>query len=215
MRRAATVRRARAAPLAGTVTGNADPCAEVSETQGAERRRQGAVRGMRHPVRRAEHMRRSITPMLLATALAVGGCASAFQQPEIRFEGLRVGSLGLRGGLLYAQLHVTNPNRFGFQTSRMTYDLELRAPRSGEDGERWVRVAQGSFDDPVSVPGGTGRLVEIPIEFTYAGLEGALRSVLDQGTVSYRVAGVVNVVDPVRRQVPYRRSGVVSVTGSR
>jgi LEA14-like dessication related protein len=159
--------------------------------------------------------RRTLIPLLALVALAAGGCAGAFTQPEIRFDGVRVGSLGLRGGLLYAQLHVTNPNRFAFETASMSYDLELRAPASAGQEARWVRVAQGTYDERVRVEGRQGRLVEIPIEFTYAGLEGALRSVLDQGTVNYRVEGTVQVVDPLRRQVPYRRTGVVAVSGAR
>jgi LEA14-like dessication related protein len=151
---------------------------------------------------------------LLLLAFAAGGCASAFQQPEVRFDGVRLGSIGLRGGMLYARIHVTNPNRFGFETSALSYDLELRAPGDGADDEgRWVRLAEGTYAEPVRVGGRDSTVVEIPIEFSYSALDGALRSVLDRGTVSYRVGGVVEVRDPVRRSVPYRRTGSVVVGG--
>jgi LEA14-like dessication related protein len=151
--------------------------------------------------------------VVLLLAIAVSGCASAFQQPEVRFDGVRMGGIGVRGGLLYAQIHVTNPNRFAFETSALTYDLELRSPGDGEG--QWVRLAEGTYAEPVRVGGRDSTMIEIPIEFTYAGLQGALRSVLDRGNVSYRVAGVVEVRDPVRRSVPYRRTGVVAVGGVR
>jgi LEA14-like dessication related protein len=158
--------------------------------------------------------RRGATGALLAivVALSASACASAFQQPEVAFEGVRLGTIGIRGGLLYAHIQVTNPNRLGFQTQSLSYDLELRAPAADGQGE-WVRLAEGVFTEDIRVPGRGSTMVEIPIEFTYAGLDGALRSVLDRGSVSYRVAGVVEVRDPVRRSVPYRRTGVVAVGG--
>jgi LEA14-like dessication related protein len=158
-------------------------------------------------------LRRSMVAGLLVALLGTSACAGAFRQPEVRFDGVRIGALGLRGGMLYAQLFVANPNRFAFETAGVSYDLELRSPNGA--GEQWVRVAEGSFEEPVRVSSRDSVLVEIPIEFTYAALGGALRSVLDQGAVSYRVEGVVHVRDPVRRSVPYRRAGVVMVTGSR
>lgn len=158
-------------------------------------------------------MRRTMTVAVLACALAAAGCAGAFRQPEVRFDGVRIGGLGLRGGLLYAQIHVANPNRFGFETSSMSYDLEMRAPANGE--ERWVRVAQGVYDEAVRVGARDSVLVEVPIDFTYSSLGGALQSVLDQGNVSYRVAGVVELREPVRRSLPYRRAGVMALSGTR
>jgi LEA14-like dessication related protein len=155
-------------------------------------------------------MRRAVLGFAVLAVLAGSGCASAFRQPEVRFEGVRVGSLGLRGGLLYAQVHIDNHNRYELHASSLTYDLELRAPtRDGED--EWVRVAEGRYEEPIRVAGGDAALIEIPVEFTFAGMEGVLRSVLDRGSVAYRVGGVVHVREPIRRNVPYRRAGVVAV----
>lgn len=163
--------------------------------------------------RRVPRARIRLAALLLMT-LATGACSAAFQQPEIRFDGVRLGSIGLRGGLLYARIQVTNPNRFAFETSALSYDLELRSPGSADGDEgRWVRLAEGTYAEAIRVEGRDSTSIEIPIEFTYSGLDGALRSVIDRGTVSYRVGGVVEVRDPVRRSVPYRRTGVVPIGG--
>jgi len=151
--------------------------------------------------------------VLLLAGLGLSACASAFTQPEVRFDGVRLGAIGLRGGLLYAQIEVVNPNRFGFQAQSLSYDLELRAPTADGEGQ-WVRLAEGVFTESIRVGGRDSTLVEIPIEFTYAALDGALRAVLDRGNVNYRVAGVVEVSDPVRRSVPFRRTGVVAIGGT-
>jgi LEA14-like dessication related protein len=170
-------------------------------------------RARRQPVRR-----RSLPAVVLVLALAgaggAAGCSAAFQQPEVEFDGVRIGSIGLRGGVLYARIHIANPNRFAFETQSLTYDLELRAPAAADREPQWVRLAEGTFADAIHVPARGSTTVEVPVEFTYAALDGALRSVLDRGSVAYRVAGVVTLRDPVRRQVPYRRSGVVTLSGA-
>jgi LEA14-like dessication related protein len=157
--------------------------------------------------------RRILAPAALALVLAATGCARAVQQPDVRFDGVRIGSVGLRGGMLYAQVHIGNPNRFGFEAQWLTYDLELAQPGTGE--QRWVRVAEGTFEQPVRIAARDSARVEIPIEFTYAQLDGALRSVLDRGQVGYRVRGQVRISEPLGRTVPYARTGEVGLGGIR
>jgi LEA14-like dessication related protein len=150
---------------------------------------------------------------VLAVIVVAAGCARAVQQPDVRFDGVRIGALGLRGGMLYAQVHVGNPNRFGFEAEWLSYDLELAAPGTGE--ERWIRVAEGRFEQPLQVDARDSARVEIPIEFSYAQLDGALRSVLDRGQVPYRVRGQVRISEPLGRTVPYSRQGEVGLGGVR
>jgi hypothetical protein len=42
-----------------------------------------------------------------------------------------------------------------------------------------------------------------------------MRSIMDRGTFDYRITGIVNVRDPIRRSVPYRRIGKISMAGIR
>jgi LEA14-like dessication related protein len=152
-------------------------------------------------------MRRPIIPVALLTVSALAGCLAGYQQPEVRFDGIRLGGLGLRGGTVYAQLHVLNPNRFSLRTDELSYDLELAGP--GDDVD-WVRLAQGTFRERIEIEARDSALVEIPIEFAYADLGGAIRSILDRGTLDYRVTGRVRLTDPIDRSIPYRRTGKVT-----
>lgn len=156
---------------------------------------------------------RAVRRAVLVCGLIATGCGAAFVQPQVRFDGLRIGGLGILGGTVYARLHVVNPNRYDLATSALTYDLELAAVEDGQTS--WSRLASGTFAEPIRVDGRDSVMVEIPIEFSYADMGGALRSVLDRGTFDYRVSGIVSVSDPVRRQVPYRRTGTVAIGGAR
>jgi LEA14-like dessication related protein len=149
---------------------------------------------------------------LVAVAVLAGGCIMSFKQPQVRFEGIRLGGLGARGGLVYAELLVLNPNSFRLETTSVSYDLELADPaRSGD--ARWIRLANGQFSEPISVAARDSAVVELPIEFSFEGMSGIARSVLGGGLVDYRVQGVIEVREPMRRNVPYRREGKVSLTG--
>jgi LEA14-like dessication related protein len=152
---------------------------------------------------------RRLTVAVFLPILALTGCLAGYRQPEVRFDGIRLGGLGLRGGTVYAQLHVVNPNRFGLRTDALSYDLELSGP--GEEPE-WIRLAEGTYRERIEVDARDSTLVEIPIEFAYADLGGALRSILDRGTIDYRVSGRVELTDPIGRSIPYRRTGTVSLT---
>ena len=64
---------------------------------------------------------RRITTLLLA-ALVVGAaaCVPRIEEPEVRLAGVRLGGLGLQGGLVYVRLSVVNPNRFGLEAASST-----------------------------------------------------------------------------------------------
>lgn len=145
------------------------------------------------------------------TAVALAGCFASFERPEVRLEGVRVGGIGLSGGTLYAQLQVVNPNGFALRADELTYDLEF----SGARAEEWLPFAEGVFVERIEVPARDSALVEIPVEFSYRELGGAIRAVLDRGTLDYRVRGSVRVTDPIGRTVPYRHEGTVTMSGVR
>lgn len=151
---------------------------------------------------------------LLVPVVGAAACGVAFEPPEVRFEGMRLGGVGLRGGTIHAQLYVGNPNGFDLEASSLTYDLEVRnGESSGDNG--WKRLADGTFDETIRVGAGESKVVEVPIEFEYADLGGALYAIMDHGTFDYRVTGVAKLRRPIGRAVPYRHSGRVSMAGAR
>ncbi|HSJ26410.1 MAG TPA: LEA type 2 family protein [Longimicrobiales bacterium] len=151
-----------------------------------------------------------LTGLLMTLSLAA--CSGAYQQPEVEFEGVRIGGMGLRGGTLYAQILVTNPNRFDLETQSLTYDLEVADPaRPGE----WIRFTEGSLDERVRVEARGSRVLEVPITFQYDDVGSAMRSLLTRGSFAYRVSGDVRLREPIARTFPYRKQGTVSMGGVR
>jgi LEA14-like dessication related protein len=157
---------------------------------------------------------KSMVATALGLALAATACIPSFHQPDIRLDGVRLGGLGLRGGTLYALLSIANPNGYALETTGLSYDLELNDPGATAD-DGWIRIAQGTFDDTLRVSGKDSTVVEVPIDFSYQGAGAAMRSIMDRGTFDYRITGIVNVRDPIRRSVPYRRIGKISMAGIR
>ncbi|HEY8483397.1 MAG TPA: LEA type 2 family protein [Longimicrobiales bacterium] len=148
---------------------------------------------------------------LILLAAACGPLArAAFKEPEIQLSGLRIGGLGLKGGLVYVKLHIENPNSFDIESLNLTYDLQLRDPEAeARGGDGWVSLAQGSFDETVEVRGESSTEVEIPVRFTFEGMSGALRALRDTGILEYRVSGTVTVSKPVKKVLRYRHQGSV------
>lgn len=148
-------------------------------------------------------------PVLVLAAVVATGCLGSFEEPEVRLEGIRVGSVGIGGGLLYAQLSVHNPNEFGLETRSLSYDLEVADARNGDAD--WVTLADGHYDEPIVVAAGDSTRFEVPVEFAFVNLTGLVGAVLGRGTVDYRVSGVVDVREPRTLSVPFERVGTVSL----
>ena len=150
----------------------------------------------------------------LFSAVFATGCSRMVRQPEIQLTGVRVGGLGLRGGTMVAVLEITNPNSFEVETRAISYDLKV-SDRDSANQETWIDFAKGVFEEKIEVGDHDKRTVEVPIEFTYAALGGAMRSILDRGTFNYKVEGTVQLREPIRKEIPYRHLGNISMAGVR
>ncbi|MGH7474807.1 MAG: LEA type 2 family protein [Longimicrobiales bacterium] len=146
-------------------------------------------------------------------AVALTACSTVVRQPEVRVEGVRVGGIGLQGGLLYVLLEVENPNGFALEANGLTYDIDVRHQENGDTS--WVDLVDGQYEDDIRIGSRQIDRLEIPIEFTYREMGGALRTLIDRGSFTYRISGAVALNEPLRRSVPYRKSGVVTLGGSR
>lgn len=150
----------------------------------------------------------------LAAALALSACSGAVTRPEIDLEGVSVGSLGISGGTLIANVRVHNPNRFSIRADDLNYRLFLREPGEQPGDTTWIPFADGTYGDTLSVRGRETRTFRIPVEFSYAGLRGAAGNLLRTGRVQYRAEGTVDVKTPIgTREVPFRKTGSFTMSG--
>jgi len=152
--------------------------------------------------------RRTMLAAMALAVLAFGGCATlgraGFKQPIVSFKDLRVRGLGLTGGSLDAYLSVYNPNGFRLDATRLTYNVKV-----GDNP-----LGTGALDSRFTVQNNDSTTVRIPIDFTYAGIGAAARSMMNSGSVPYTVDGDVTVATPVGNfTVPYTGSGRFSAFG--
>jgi LEA14-like dessication related protein len=148
--------------------------------------------------------------VLLAISTLLAACAPRIEQPEVWLENVRLASLGLTGGVIEVQLSVHNPNRFAVEASGLTYDLALRA----RDADDWVEFTEGRLDEGLRVAARDTLELAVPVQFSYRGLGQAARGLVDQGSFEYRVSGVVELRAPVRRELPYQRTGLYTAGGT-
>ena len=155
---------------------------------------------------------RLILTAVLGFAGFAGACSSAIKQPEVNLLSIGVGGIGLRGATLIANVEIANPNSFAIETDSISYDLEAANP---SDASSWTRVSMGTVTERIKVDDHGRTRVEIPIEFNYSSLSGAMRSILDRGTFNYRIRGQAFVREPLKRSIPFTKTGNLSLAGSR
>lgn len=144
----------------------------------------------------------------VSVVMALPACSGAYREPQIELEGVSIGSLGLRGGTLMANVRVENPNRFSLRADDLKYELFLRRSADEPGDTAWVEFAEGTYDEDITVGGGETAIIAIPVEFSYSGLGGAATSLLRTGRFDYRARGTVDVRTPLgTREIPFRKTG--------
>jgi LEA14-like dessication related protein len=156
-----------------------------------------------------------LPPVAIGASLAIialsglTGCSHAFREPVVRLASVVPNGIGLRGGSLTAQLEVRNPNRFGLRTDNVSYRFEILD--SNKSDTSWVPVTSGSIDKNLEVGSGDRTIIEIPIEFRYEDFGPAMRSVIDRGSFKYRVTGSVDLLEPLKRTIPFKKTDTFSL----
>lgn len=147
---------------------------------------------------------------LVAAAALAAACGRVIEEPDVRVSSVRLGGIGLEGGLLYVGLTVENPNGFGLEATRFIYRLELSEPGTAGDDVTWTDLAADTLDRTISIPANDSTTVELPVRFTYRGVGSAIRSLIRTGTFDYRIQGSIRLARPVPWEFPFRHSGTVS-----
>lgn len=149
----------------------------------------------------------------LVVALAVAGCVPRLEAPTVELASVRLRGLGLSGGTIDVRLSVRNPNRFALHAEGLTYDLDVLDTTASD--ELWLDLVSGRYTERVEVGAQDSVVLSIPVDFAYGDLGGALRALLDRGSLRYRVQGRVMLDEPIRRQLRYSHRGDVSLTSAR
>jgi len=112
-------------------------------------------------------------------------------------------------------VEILNPNRFSLSASEVRYELAIARIDEPPD-TTWIEFASGAHTEDFSVGGGETALVQVPVEFSYAGLGSATTALLRAGTFSYRATGAVDVRTPIGAyEVPFEQGGVISLLSAR
>ncbi len=154
---------------------------------------------------------RSLSGILLLVSVLASACTTV-RRPEIELTGVRLGGVGLRGATLVAELQIDNRNDFDIETDSIMYRLFAN---TSAEGTQWEPVLQRTFTQRIVVPEEEVTLVEIPIEFNYSEVSGAARTILQRGILNYRIEGQAFVRQPMRRAIPFKHTGSVSLSGAR
>ena len=155
-------------------------------------------------------MRKLALVVAASAAIGVVGCSAlgraAFQNPVVNLKDVAIRGIGLTGGSLDVKLSVYNPNGFRLDATRLTYKVAM----AGDS----VTVATGELGSRFTVQQNDSTIVTIPVNFTYAGLGAAGRSMMNTGAVNYHVLGDVTVGSPIGNfTVPYSSTGRFTATG--
>ena len=155
-------------------------------------------------------MKRFVLVVAASAAVLTAGCSvlgrAAFKDPIVNLKSVEVRGLGLTGGSLDVKLSVYNPNGYRLDATRLTYAVSM----AGDS----IKVADGELNNTFTVQQNDSSIVTIPVNFTYAGIGAAGRSLLNTGAVNYHVLGDVTVGSAVGNfTVPYSSTGRFTTTG--
>ncbi len=155
-------------------------------------------------------MKRLAVKALLAALVGIAACSylgrQAFKQPVVQLRDVRVRGIGLSGGSLDVLLAVYNPNHYRLDATHLSYQLLLNSDS--------VMLADGEVDKQFTVQGTDSTIVTIPVNYKYAGIGAAERTLTRTGAVDYHVRGQVQVGSTVGHYtVPFSSTGRFTTTG--
>jgi LEA14-like dessication related protein len=134
----------------------------------------------------------SVRLIAIAAILVVTACDSiaerAFTRPVIAVRGVKLRSVGLTGGSLETTLAILNPNPYPLPVQRATYAFALADS---------TEVGRGVTAAPFTIPARDSVVVELPVDVSWQGLRAAARDAARDGTVDYRLSGVVTFDTPL------------------
>jgi len=138
--------------------------------------------------------------------MVVTACGTQLAQlspvrPAVRLHHLSVRSVGLAGGALDVVLAFHNPNRIALKGTRLTAGLDIETTHFGDI----------AMNEPFQLTASDTTLITVPLTFQWSGVGAAARSLLNYGSVNYKINGTASVDTPIGQtlDVPFSGQGNV------
>lgn len=168
---------------------------------------------------RRERPARLLRAAVVATATAVlavalVGCSTLFDAPDVRIIDVRVSGIGISGATADVMLEVSNPNGFSLTAEELRYRLAFEDPelRDADEEDPWRTVASEEADRRVTVPAGERADVTVSVPFDYGDVGRAVVSLVREGALRYRLTGDILFDAPVGSvRVPFDDIGRVGL----
>ena len=129
---------------------------------------------------------------VVAAAIALSGCSGiaerAFARPVLTVRSVKLRSVGITGGSIEATLTITNPNPYPLPVQRATYLFALADS---------TEVGRGMTATAFTIPARDSTVIQLPVDVSWDGLRAAARDAKRDGTVDYRLSGVVTLDTPL------------------
>ncbi|MEP6687306.1 MAG: LEA type 2 family protein [Gemmatimonadales bacterium] len=139
--------------------------------------------------------------LVILGGLLVVGCAGLpayFKEPDLKLQRAVVRGVGLTGGTMDLVVGVYNPNSFDLHGTRLQVGLDVEGSHVGDV----------EYSSDFQVQKGDTTAVTLPVQFTWNGLTGAVRSALGYGELPYKLTGQLTVETPFGdRRIPFTREG--------
>lgn len=154
---------------------------------------------------------------MFAVLVAATACAAAQLgqiapvRPTVKLHHLSIRSIGLMGGALDVVLAFHNPNRITLKGTRLSAGLDIENTHFGDI----------AMTEPFQLTASDTSLITVPLTFQWSGVGAAARSLLNYGSVNYRITGTASVDTPLGTalEVPFSGQGNVpllkAATGGR
>ncbi|HVI75607.1 MAG TPA: LEA type 2 family protein [Anaeromyxobacteraceae bacterium] len=146
---------------------------------------------------------------LAALVLCAGGCAflqrltgAGLEPPRLTYQSWAAEQLDLEGVTIALHYRLENPNGFGLDLRRLTYQLDVEGRQVGE----------GSLPAGVQVPAQGATDVAIPVRLRWRDVPGFVEILLSRAEVAYRVRGSAGVGSALGTiDLPFDHQGRVAV----
>ncbi len=142
---------------------------------------------------------------IIAVGVGLSTCKTLQQvaQPEVIFQGVRIGKISLKGATLIAQLQVKNPLPVSLTIPKTDYEFDVEGKS----------LFEGTRNKKVVIPANNSTIVALPLRFQWSQLWEISQVLREQDSFQYAVKGKIHlqVSESQLIAVPFQRKGKLPI----